>query len=321
MAFACTDATIPIALRCEPGQPAWRWCLPPADAYFELSDKWRLYQLAGRLGIAVPETLLVPGGSGRGRLPDRLSGPAIVKPRQSVMQVGGVRLKLPVRRAADRSSLDLLLTTTYPEDAELLVQQAVSGASFGVSAVCNHGRPIAWFAHKRIREMPPSGGVSTLCESVPLHPHHRDSCTQLIEHTNWHGPIMFEFMGTPEGQAWLIEVNARLWGSVQLAIDCGVDVPWLMYQLATGAPPEPVGAYAVGRQLRWFMGDMSHLYLVLRNPRGPNRRTGRLKTLADVLFKWNSNQRTEDWRYRDFGPFWHQLRQEALSALGPRSGP
>ena len=133
------------------------------------------------------------------------------------MDVDAKRLKLPVRRAHDITTLEHLLAEVYPHSAILLVQELIPGDSFGVSAVCDRGRPVAWFAHRRIREMPPSGGVSTVCESIPLPRRHVDACMKLIEDTSWHGPVMFEFKGDPEGDAWLIEVNGRLWGSVQLA--------------------------------------------------------------------------------------------------------
>ena len=116
-----------------------------------------------------------------------------------------------------------------------------------------------------------------------------------------------------------MEVNGRLWGSVQLAVDCGVDVPWLMYQLATGIDPAPVLSYEVGRRSRWFVGDLSHLYLVLRGKSIPHQDTSRMSSMTDVLWRHHINQFTEDWRYGDRGPFWHQIRRELR--LGSRNPP
>jgi len=63
---------------------------------------------------------------------------------------------------------------------------------------------VAWFAHQRLREKPPTGGVSTLCESIPLPQRYVDECLKLIRSTEWHGPVMFEFKGDPHGGAALI---------------------------------------------------------------------------------------------------------------------
>ena len=149
--LACTDATLPVVLSCGVENSPLGCCLPPANAYFELSDKWHLFQYAAPFGIPVPLTFLVRDPDEIGALADRMSGPFIVKPRQSVMEVSGARRKLPVRRAADSQELLHVVSTTYPLGAELLVQKAVRGEGFGVSAVCNRGRVLAWFAHRRVR--------------------------------------------------------------------------------------------------------------------------------------------------------------------------
>ena len=62
-----------------------------------------------------------------------------------------------------------------------------------------------------------------------------------------------------------MEINTRFWGSLQLAVDAGVDFPWLLYQLACGEQPEPVSSYKTGRRLRWLLGDLDSLYLTLRD--------------------------------------------------------
>jgi len=48
------------------------------------------------------------------------------------------------------------------------IQYRVEGEGQSVSALMNHGQPIALFAHRRFREKPPSGGVSVLRESIAL---------------------------------------------------------------------------------------------------------------------------------------------------------
>lgn len=59
----------------------------------------------------------------------------------------------------------------------------------------------------------------------------------------WHGVAMVEFKVTADGTAYLMEINGRFWGSLQLAIDAGVDFRWLLYQLAAGRPVDPVGCW------------------------------------------------------------------------------
>jgi hypothetical protein len=70
---------------------------------------------------------------------------------------------------------------------------------------------------------------------------------------------------TTSGTAYLMEVNARLWGSLQLAIDAGVDFPTMLVKLALGDNVEPITAYRTGVRCRWFWGDVDHLIDRLRH--------------------------------------------------------
>ena len=86
---------------------------------------------------------------------------------------------------------------------------------------------------------------------------------RILESVGWHGVAMVEFKVTAEGTPYLIEVNGRFWGSLQLAIDSGVDFPWLLYQLANGTKVDEVTGYAVGVTWRWLLGDFTRLCKVL----------------------------------------------------------
>ena len=49
---------------------------------------------------------------------------------------------------------------------------------------------------------------------------------ELLDELNWHGVAMVEFKVTEDGTPYLMEINTRFWGSLQLAIDAGVDFPY-----------------------------------------------------------------------------------------------
>lgn len=75
---------------------------------------------------------------------------------------------------------------------------------------------------------------------------------------------MVEFRIAPDGTPYLMEVNGRFWGSLQLAIDCGIDFPWLLYELTQDLPVTQPQSYAVGRRLRWLLGDLDSLITELK---------------------------------------------------------
>ena len=163
---------------------------------------------------------------------------------------------------------------------------------------------------------PPEGGVSVVSESVDLDPNLQDMTRRILDHVGWHGVAMVEFKVTPEGRAYLMEVNPRFWGSLQLAIDAGVDFPWLVYQLSSGQPPEgqrsdgaltgPMGRYRVGVRTRWLLGDLDHLYLRLRDERGLR---DRWRAVCAFLRPLGPQTRHEVNRWDDWKPFVTELRQ------------
>jgi predicted ATP-grasp superfamily ATP-dependent carboligase len=66
------------------------------------------------------------------------------------------------------------------------------------------------------------------------------------------------------GQPKLLEVNPRFWGSLALAIDAGVNFPYLLTLMALGQDFTPVNRYRLGHRCRWLLpGDLLHF---LQNP-------------------------------------------------------
>ena len=90
--------------------------------------------------------------------------------------------------------------------------------------------------------------------------------TSLINKVGWQGAMMAEFKVTETGKPYLIEVNGRFWGSLQLAISSGVDFPKLLYQRSREGGTPPNSGYETGVKSRWLLGDLDSLYLYLRSP-------------------------------------------------------
>jgi hypothetical protein len=107
----------------------------------------------------------------------------------------------------------------------------------------------------------------------------------------------------------LIEVNARFWGSLQLAVDAGVDFPRLLYELATGGQPRPPGGYTIGRRLRWLLGDLDHSYLLLKDRSGSIGALRKAAAIGRSLWPWLPNTGLETFRASDPMPFVAELRQ------------
>jgi len=150
--------------------------------------------------------------------------------------------------------------------------------------------------------------------SITVDPRLRSHARLLLDKAGWHGVAMVEFKVAPDGSPYLMEINTRFWGSLQLAIDAGVDFPWLLYQLACGDRPEPVDKYKLGIRLRWLLGDLDNLYLTLRD-KGYSFGT-KLGALGRFVTPSPFRTRHEVDRWSDPGPAWHEIKQYLRDILG-----
>lgn len=116
-------------------------------------------------------------------------------------------------------------------------QQYVSGRGVGVELLFNHGKKVWHFAHERVHEYPLSGGASSYRRSIVPPTNMLNDAERLLTALKWHGVAMVEFKMDTKGQYWLMEINPRLWGSLALSIDAGVDFPAGLLQIACGQQP------------------------------------------------------------------------------------
>jgi predicted ATP-grasp superfamily ATP-dependent carboligase len=293
-----------------------RLAAPSAGSYEALTDKARLVALAESLSIPVPVTRIAQSCTAIVDAAHGLGFPIVLKPARSRY--------LKVDRVASTSveivnDEEQLLATLgrlgWLADIPCLVQQFIPGHGAGVFALYASTKPIAWFAHRRLREKPPTGGVSVLCESVPIDPVMQSFAARLLSATAWTGVAMVEFRVAGDGTPYLMEVNGRFWGSLQLAIDCGVDFPWLFYQIIQGSSTAEAQAYVVGKRLRWLLGDLDSLLIALRKARSsPGTRAKMLSAFLQSF--WDPCCRQEILRIGDPHPGFREIGQW-LQAVRP----
>jgi len=248
-------------------------------------DKWSTVEAARKAKVPVPETHLVETEGELASLD--LTFPVMLKPRES----SGSRGIAKVESQEELVPKWKVVTESFGSP---LVQEFIPyGGAYGVSMLFNEGKPRASFTHKRLREWPPSGGPSTLRESVHR-PEMEQHAARLLEKSKWHGVAMVEFrVDSRDGTPKLMEINPRFWGSLPLAIFAGVDFPWLLYNMVKEGDVEPVTEYKVGVKARWLLlGDT--LYF-LKTP-------GKLGNLREFLHLWDPEMTYDILSLHDVGP-------------------
>ena len=217
--------TMALASQSTPSQSV-RLACPRAESYDALTDKAALFELAGKLGLAVPETRIARTAAQIEEAARDLGQPVVLKPARSRYLKDGriVSTAVEIVRSPNRLT-ETIERLNWLGDIPCLVQRFIPGYGAGVFALHGSEGPIAWFAHRRIREKPPTGGVSVLCESVGIDSVMQSAAAKLLSAVNWVGVAMVEFRVAQDGTPYLMEVNGRFWGSLQLSIDCGIDFP------------------------------------------------------------------------------------------------
>lgn len=246
---------------------------PSPSAAGTVLDKARTYDIAQAHGIATPRSFAISDLASLHDLRADLRFPLIAKP----VRVGGPAAPFKIRYFRDFAALRSAFESDAGFGRANVLQEYVEGDGLGVGALRHEGAILASFVHRRLKELPPTGGVSVLCESIEPDPEAVSAATRLLAALNWEGPALVEFRRRPDGTSVLMEVNGRYWGSIGLAIAAGVEFPWYHWQAAHGEPVTAQQSYRIGVRVRWLAGDVTRLTNIWRGiPRDALRRRSRI---------------------------------------------
>jgi predicted ATP-grasp superfamily ATP-dependent carboligase len=280
---------------------------PELNNVHALSDKGSLVKLCERLNISVPKSEYFQNAAELLSALKPYHYPVVLKPTLSRIKTESEWISTSVTYAySEEEMCNIVKEQQAFRDHPFMLQEYIDGHGSGVFLLYDKGKCIAHFAHKRLREKPPTGGVSVLSESIEVDPVQLSAAKQLLDEVQWHGVAMVEFKVDKNGKPFVIEVNPRFWGSLQLAIDSGVDFPLLLHKATMGEPYDVVTEYRVGQKLRWLLGDFDRLYLVLKSPQYSF--SEKLIEVLKFLVPYSKGMRYEVNRLSDFKPFWAELK-------------
>jgi predicted ATP-grasp superfamily ATP-dependent carboligase len=276
-------------------------------------DKRRILSVARQVGIDCPKTFMLEERENLKDVAQQLRYPVVIKPRLSRHLTPQGWAFGTVQYAASQDELLAKYAQIHTQIPFPLVQEKIDGEGRGVFVLLWCGQLKAAFCHRRLREKPPWGGVSVYSESVPLDEELVQRSVALLKAISWQGVAMVEYkIDSRDHRAKLMEVNGRFWGSLQLAVDAGMNFPLKLYRLATGENVPPQFDYRVGTRSRWLLGDLDHLLICLRHPQSPNGARysvrSRLRTCLDFLKIWDPHGRNEVFRFGDPSPAWFEFK-------------
>lgn len=264
-----------------------RLVMPPHETVLRAGDKLQMMQLAKSLGIVVPQSTLFTDSMQAAKQSNLLTYPVVLKARASeeVSTAGRlVKTGAPVY-ARNPAEFISAFGRLRERGAAILVQEFVRGTGAGYFALLRQGELRAEFAHRRVRDVCPTGSGSAVRVSAKLDPRLREAGLAILRALGWHGVAMVEFRIRPDGIPVFLEVNGRFWNSLALATNAGVDFPALLAHMVQDGDVNGPVTYRSNVRCRWLLGDFLHLIQVWRGaPVGyPDRFPGRLGTLGRFL--------------------------------------
>jgi len=173
--------------------------------YVQLHEKDQLMSIAKESGVHVPiqfDSI------------ERAKVPFVLKPTNKSSAKG-------VRYCMQESDKQKLKSKVDKSDSRMIYQEYVVGIGCGYSVFCKNGRIIQEYGHMRLAEYPTSGGSSVYRKGY-VHPSMRTTAEKILSRVAWTGFVMFEFKLTPTNELILIEVNPRIWGSINQALQDGI---------------------------------------------------------------------------------------------------
>lgn len=137
--------------------------------------------------------------------------------------------KSEVVRVADAAELEGVLRALSARFQRVVIQSYVPGQGVAASFLLWGGEPQAEFLHRRLHEVPYTGGVSSWRQEFQHTGLRADALARVKALGLEQGPVMVEYrLDETSGEFWLMELNARFWGSLHLPYYAGVDFPVLL---------------------------------------------------------------------------------------------
>jgi predicted ATP-grasp superfamily ATP-dependent carboligase len=219
-------------------------------------DKEKTLKIAEKLGMKVPQTIVVKTAKGVDSAVKKLGLPLVVKPPISWTEgtEGQKRLISALATTLDEAKAAYvdLSGNGYP----VLFQQYLSGSREAISVFYAHKTFHAIFSQWAKRTQPPLGGMSVLRESTKVPRDTGAQTKKLIKAIGLEGYSEVEFRRDEDGYAYLMEINPRMSASIDIAVQAGVPFPYMIYQWARALTIDTVSTYQTGLWERYFAGDL-----------------------------------------------------------------
>ncbi len=248
-------------------EPHIKVAAPDQEAVTKVHPKNHLIETARHLQVPIPKTWRPADEAELDELLEEIDLPAFVKVPDGT---GGVGIEKVDTRDHLQEAYRRITTQLHAVgERALLVQQAVPGEDYCVTALFNQGRLRAQMVYRNLETFPKSSGFGVLRQTIDA-PYLVELTERLLGPLNWNGvaEVDFRSCGGDFRDARLIEVNPRFWGGLFQSVESGVEYPWLLYQLMATGECDDAAQPLIGLKTRMPVLTVVALLEDLAGPQG-----------------------------------------------------
>ena len=236
--------------------PGAALAIPSAEALDVFFDKVNTRALAIQQGVPVAKGKVLETQDTTESILERLTLPLVGKSRKSYSWPN-LYVRTSVKMLTSRSALAQWVAENQNHAGEVFLEETLTGYGLGLSVLCHQGEVLQAFEHHRAHEQM---GSSYYRNSALIQPERLKAVQKMVRGVAYTGLAMFEFKHDANSGKWaLLEVNARVWGSLALPVAIGIDFPYRLYQLIAEGKRTPELAYRTNVYARNFVSDLWQL--------------------------------------------------------------
>ena len=166
---------------------------PPPEITRLVLNKASTLEIAQKCGIRVPNTIVVSNSAQLSGLTRSFPFPWILKPAEKETRME--ETKSFTLATADEVALKF--PTAQEFTPPMLLQEYCAGVGVGIEMLMHDGNCLTVFQHRRLKELPYTGGVSVTAVAEHPDPVLVESSLALLRALRWEGIAMVEFKVIP----------------------------------------------------------------------------------------------------------------------------
>lgn len=193
------------------------------------NDKWMMAKWFGRLGIAHPKTYLQCSEAIEAIKRGEINYPLFVKPRWGMGSIGVYKVEneeefMVLYKKVKKTCMDTYLKYESAVDIDncVLIQEMIKGTEYGMNVL--NDLEANYVTHAVIRKESMRAGETDIAITQPTQPF--DALAKSLSENLRHiGNLDVDIIMTPNGDKYVIELNARFGGQYPFVHNAGADFP------------------------------------------------------------------------------------------------